>query len=169
MATHRILKTYNYDMFTLNKFNRDVRNTKKLEASMRKHGFIPAYAIHVERRPNGKLSIKEGHHRYKVALKLHLPIYYVICHYNATPQETAESNRAWDLRDYLASWAKLGNEAYLAVLKYWEETGIPLNHCIGLLSGVSAGTESFRQAFKEGRYRLGDPFHADTIKDLVFH
>jgi hypothetical protein len=166
---YQIMETNNYSKFVLTDFNRDVRNAYKLRASMMKYGFIPAYAIHVTKELDGKLRIKEGHHRFRVAMELGLPIYYIICNYEASIQETAESTRPWDLKDYLISWARLGKEAYVAVKEYWEETCIPLNHCIAMLGGHSASSDGFRHLFKKGRYRLGDPSHAAIVKDLVLH
>jgi ParB/Sulfiredoxin domain len=169
MPKYQILKTYDYDRFILTNFNRDVKKYKKLFASMKKHGFIPPYAVHVTRETDGRLRIKEGHHRFEIAQRLHLPIYYIVCKYKASIQEMAESIRVWDLEDYLVSWSRCGKEAYLKVKEYWEETGISLCHCISMLAGFAAGNDTFREDFKGGTYRLGDPSHAAIVKDLVLH
>ena len=99
-----ISKTKNYDRFDLHEINRPVKNTKKLELSMIEHGFIDAHPLHVITNGNGKLKIKDGHHRFMVARKLGIPVKYVVCDDAAGIHQLVETTNKWSLRDYLSSY-----------------------------------------------------------------
>jgi hypothetical protein len=162
--------TRNYDLFELHNFNREVKRTEFLEQSMRRYGWIDAYPMHVSR--NGsrkKLKIKGGHHRFVVAKKLGIPVKYVICKDEVSIYELERATIQWKPADYLYSYVQQGRDAYIAVKEYVQETGIPLMCAVSLLAGESAGSSNKMKAFKDGRYRLGNPFHAKLVKDVVLH
>ena len=67
---NQLAVTNNSGKFELCSFNRDLDKTQRIEESMKKHGYIPAYPIHCVKNGTGKFKIKAGHHRFYVARKL---------------------------------------------------------------------------------------------------
>lgn len=161
-----ISTTTNYEMFQLLDFNRDVTKTRKLELSMKKHGYINAYPLHVVKE-NGKLKIKGGHHRFSVAVKLGLPVAYVVCSDNASIHELEAATVKWDMDDYLTSFSRLGDADYIAVLKCKQRTGISTGMCVSMLGGEMAMSGNKRELFKSGEFTITDTTHADIVADLV--
>lgn len=164
MAT--IQETRNYDRFELLEFNRDIHDTRQLEASMREHGFLDAYPLHVVKNGAGKLKIKGGHHRFVVARKLNIPVKYVICDDNVSIHQLEKTTTRWTLKDYLASWVRIGLPEYLAVRDYHERTGIPLGLCTGLMGGQQ-GSGNFYDAFKAGTYHASENSIAEPVAEIV--
>jgi hypothetical protein len=163
----KILESNNYSKFELSEINRDVKKTRNLEESMRKHGWIDAYPAHVVRNGNGKLWIKAGHHRFEVARKLGIPVKYVECQDEATIHELEKSSVRWSMQDYLDSFARSGKPAYLTVRDYKERTGIPLLACISLLAGQSADSGNKLAKFKDGTYKIGNLSHSRVVETII--
>jgi hypothetical protein len=158
--------TSNYDRFEVFPCNRDVRKTKKLEASMRKHGFLSACAIHVVPNGSGKLRIKKGHRRFQVARSLGIPIKYLESDDKATLFELETTTEHWNLRDFLDGHVREGKPAYAAIREYHERTGIPLSLSIGLLGGHTS-VSNFTSQFKEGTFKISGGSLAATVADIV--
>jgi len=163
----RIQETKDYSKFDLHPFNREVQKTKELELSMREHGFIPACPLHCVRGENGKILIKQGHHRFVVAKELGIPVRYVVSKDTIDIPHLEKTHRPWSLTDYLYSHSKAGSESYLAVLEYQKRTGIPLVNCISMIWGESAGSHNRVEDFKKGTFRVGDTTHAEIVADIV--
>jgi hypothetical protein len=159
--------TRNYQLFELCEFNRDVRKIEKLRASMKMHGWIKAYPMHVVRSTGGKLKIKGGHHRFCVAQELKIPAVYVISDDAATVVELEEATTPWAFRDYVNSYCRVGNPAYLAVKEFSDSTGIGLGQAASLLAGEGAGSNNQGKKIKSGKYRLEPNKHADEVARLV--
>ena len=164
----QVQETSNYEKFELLDFNRDVGKTKQLELSMKKFGFRTCEPLDVMRNGNGKLKIRQGHHRLFVARKLGIPVKYVISDDDISIYEIERTRNRWSIMDYLISWCRKGNPHYLAVKEYIEKTGISLSHAISMLGGHSAGSGNFLEVFKIGEYRIKDNrTHADIVASLV--
>jgi len=159
--------TKRYDLFELCDFNRNVQKTDRLEKSMRAHGYLIAYPLHCVRNGNGKLKIKAGHHRFVVAQKLGLAVWYVVCEDNATIQELERSTMPWTLADYHDSYCRLEIASYLAVEEYVARTGIGLSQAVSMLAGEGATSANQSTRFKEGRYLLGPPEHSMMMSNLA--
>lgn len=163
-----IAESNNYKLFEMTPFNRDTRKLRYLEHSMRKHGWIDAYPMHVFRNGSGKLQIKAGHHRFVVAQKIGIPVKYVECKDTASIFELEKATVRWSMNDYLVAHCRSGLQEYLTVRDYCDESGITLQAAISMLGGNAAGSGNFQQAFKEGNYKIRkDCNHAEVIKDLV--
>jgi len=158
--------TMNYELFQRNDFNRDIKKTRSLESSMRKHGFIHAYPLHVVTQA-GKFLIKAGHHRFHVARQLGLPVAYVISEDIATIHELEAATNSWSVDDYLTSFAKMGNPHYVVVREFHRRTGIGSGMCISMLAGELAASGNHLASFKAGTYVVKDPAYAETVADLV--
>jgi hypothetical protein len=163
----KLLSTTDYAQFTLNHTNRDIEGTRKLEASMRKHGFSPASPLHIIRE-GSTLLVKQGHHRLHVAAKLGIPVWYVICADTMTLSEIESTKVAWSIAHYAKSFEREGNAHYIEVMDYHERTGIALGMCISMLGGEMASSGNKLNAFKSGNYKVcPNKFHAETIEILV--
>jgi hypothetical protein len=156
-------------MFKLSSFNRDVRKTKALEESFRRHGWIDAYPMHVHQNGGRQYIIKAGHHRFYVAQKLGIPVKFVISNDKATIHELERSTTNWGLNDYLVSYCRQGKKDYLQVKDYCDETGIPLTDAISMLGGHAAGSNNLGPFFKDGTFTVKKPSHANTVRDIVLY
>jgi len=163
----RLQATKKYHLFKLFEFNRRVEIISKLKKSMRKHGWIDAYPMHVVRSIDGKLEIKGGHHRFEVARTLGIAVKYVICEDDASVYELEAATNPWQMVNYLQSGVNSGEEAYIAVEEYRKRTGIAVGQCVSLMAGNSAGSAGKRTKFKQGKYTLGNPKHAEDVARVV--
>lgn len=163
-----LLMSTDYAKFELCQFNRKVEKTKALEASMKKHGFIPAYPIHVVRQ-GSRLLIKGGHHRFEVAQKLGIPFYYIVSEDEASIHELEDATTRWDQRDYLESFIKCGVEDYKTIKAFHESSGLALGMCISMLGGECATSNNRMPEFKRGTFRITDEGlkHARLVEDIV--
>jgi hypothetical protein len=163
----KIENTKNYDRFDLLDFNRDVKKISVLEKSMRYHGWIDAYPMHVV--PNGgtKLKIKAGHHRFTVARKLGIPVKYVICNDNISIHELEKATNVWKLDDYLISYIRAGKSDYTLIKDFHNNTGIGLRQCISLFNGEQAGSANNVNAFKDGIFEIKETKHAYLVASIV--
>jgi hypothetical protein len=166
----QILESNNYARFELTAFNRDAEKTKLLEKSMLKHGWIDACPLHVVRTAEGKLLIKQGHHRFNAARKLGIPIKYVECNDEATIHELEKTTKHWNLADYLTSYCRVGLPEYIKVREFCDDTGISIPPAVSMLGGHSAGSGNFQEAFKDGTYKTKKECgHAECVKSIILH
>lgn len=162
----KIIETNNYGKFVVSPFNRDVKKTRWLEESMKEHGWLDAYPLHVKRLENGKFEIIAGHHRYAVAQKLGIPVKYVEGKQEVSIHELERATNPWKLRDWLDSHIRTGKEHYIALMEYHRKTGIGISQCISLLAGYSDGSR-LNNLFKDGTFEVGDMTHANIVGDIV--
>lgn len=156
-----------YEMFELHEINRDVVRAKELEESFKKHGWIDAYPLHVIKSDGGRYKIKAGHHRASVAMRLGIPYKFVVCEDSATIHELEGATRNWNMRDYMNSWERAGNDDYAVVKSYCARTGIGVSLAISMLGGHLASSRNFSSQFKSGTYRVRSFEHADAVADVV--
>jgi len=166
--TGRLYKTLDYNIFINNNENREVKENKKLTASMVKYGFIDAHPIHVVQ-CGEKLRVMDGAHRLSTAKKLSLPIYYIVSNVDdVTISEINNTQRKWSLYDYLESWVKQGKTEYIKVSKYQEEYSLPLTTSIVLLGEYSNyGGQGVLDRFKNGDFVCKNLDSAYEIGDVV--
>jgi hypothetical protein len=168
MGQIKVMETNNYRLFELLPLNRDVVKTKVLMESMRKYGWINSKPVSVIQNGNGKLKIKDGHHRFEVAQRLGIPIKYVIDKDDSTIYELDSSTNKWSMLDCLTSYCRAGKIEYLKVKAYCDETQISLGNAVTMLGGQTAGTGNFYSGFREGRFKVRENCnHASVVKDLV--
>ena len=162
------LKTSNnYEMFEMLDFNRDVTKTKNLEVSMKKHGFIAAYPLHVIR-IGGILKIKGGHHRFTVAKKLGLSVAYVECNDNSSIHELELATVKWTMSDYLMSYFRLKIPPYIIVYDYVHKTGINVSMAASMLAGELATSHNVLDDFKTGKYNIAeDNLYPESVGSIV--
>lgn len=165
----KIMQSKDYGMFKLSNFNRDVIKTKALESSMRRHGWIDAYPMHVHQNGGRQYVIKAGHHRFYVAQKLGIPVKYVVSNDKATINELERSTNTWTMRDYLMSFCRQGRPDYLKIKEYCDETGIALGYAVSMFGGNTAGSGNFNDTFKDGSYTITHTIHASMVRELVLY
>lgn len=163
----QILETNNYQKFILSPFNRPIRSTKRLEASMKKDGFWDDEPILVKRSDNGKFIILRGQHRFYVAKKLGIPVKYLETNREVNIPLEEKTKISWKLSDYLFSYCQMRIDSYLRLNDYHENTGIPLVCCISLVAGESAGSHNRANDFKMGNYKVGNPAHSRVVASIV--
>ncbi len=163
----KLTATKNYDLFDLTDFNRDVKKIKKLEASMKKHGYIPAYPLHCTRKDNGRLSIKAGHHRFDVAKSLGLPVFYVVCEDTSEIPELEASTNYWKFNDYLVSHCRMGSKPHLLIAEYVKITGISPSQVASMLAGGSASSANQNKRVVSGTFEVKSTEHLDAVVRLV--
>jgi hypothetical protein len=165
----KIMQTKEYSMFRPNKFNRDVEKTKELEASMRCHGWIDAYPMHVHQNGGRQYIIKAGNHRFYVAQKLGLPVKFVVCNDKATIHELEGATRVWKMKDYLKSFCRLDKLDYLVVKEYCEETGMALSYAVSMFSGKTAGTGKYNKVFQDGSFHITHTVQTDMAREIILY
>lgn len=163
----KIQESIRYEMFVVNPINRKVEKTEALEASMKKHGFISAYPLHVIRGEDGKLIIKAGHNRYTAASNLGIPVKYVICEDKATIHELEKATTPWSLTDYMESFVRAGKPDYRELKDFVESTGLRVSQGASLLRGELAGSHNGMDAFKAGDFVVKTRVLADRIKSII--
>jgi hypothetical protein len=163
----KIHETTKYEMFRVHPVNRSVKKTSALELSMRRHGFIAAYPIHVIQTTDGKLEIKAGHHRFEVASKLGIPVKYVVCTDNASIHELEKSTNPWSMHDYLDSFCRDKNPHYQELKDLVEETGLRVSQGASLLRGELASSGNGRDQFKAGAFMVKTRELADRVRKIV--
>ena len=150
--------TKDYDRFQLIVDNRKPHPEKraKLRRSMQDYGYIPAYPLHVNRLPGGKLAVKDGQGRYLMAKELGEPIYYVVVGGNSDIDvaQLGNTQRVWNVRDFAERYEQKGNPHYKELLEFAAQHGMPLNFCIAILEGhIQAGQAgSAITSYREGRF-----------------
>lgn len=165
--SYKLTTTKNYALFDLLPFNRDVKRLKPIEASMCKHGYIPAYPLHCIKNGNGKLRIKAGHHRFEVAKKLGLPVTYVVCDDNATVHELERATVPWKLEDYLESYCRVESEPHKIIQRYARETGISISQITSMLGGECASSNNLIPKLKNNTFEIKTTAHVDMVSRIV--
>jgi hypothetical protein len=141
-----------------------------LEKSMERYGFYEGNPITCVRNNEGKLQITQGHHRFHVAKKLGLSIWFLVAPRNIPLFETEASSHSWNVRDFAVARCRKGEKAPLEALEYHQKTGIPLSCSIGLVGGLGASSGSVKsRELKSGKFKVGDMTHANEVASIIEH
>jgi nucleotide-binding universal stress UspA family protein len=154
----KLQRTHDYNKFKFLKGQRpidlDCVESKTLTESMSRYGFLPAFPIMA--RPNGSpnsLEIVDGQHRFTVAKKLGLPVYYVIDKSEIDVTQVNKAQRKWSPLDYAESYAAKGLHAYQTLLDYHRAFGIALLPSASILAGTIHFT-NIKDRFFAGTYQV---------------
>lgn len=167
----KVTQTRNYDQFINDVTNRpisekDKPRLKKLEASMKKYGFLP-FPILV-RRDDKKFRVVDGQHRLAIAQKLALPVQYIETEReDIVIAECAAGQSPWNFRDYITSFATQGKQAYQELLAFADENNIPIKKAASLLRGESAHSCNSGSAIKSGQFQIKSLAYAERVIKLV--
>ena len=164
----KIQSTRDYRLFDYNNGeNRplDIKKHKRLVTSMKKYGFLSCFPIVVVRAKNGKLTIRDGQHRFVIAQSLALPIYFVE---EATDFDLAEMNGTplpWKLDDFARKYAANGVKPYEEGLQFAENHKLPISDAFALLAGTSSYS-NIREQFVAGSFKVKDRAWAESVASL---
>lgn len=171
--------TRNYGMFKPHNLTREIKEgTKKyleLEASILKTGWWesePLICLPAGR--DGKHVITKGHHRWQVAMKHKLPIWYVVDQQQIaiTDRENSGGKPHWSQGDWIFSHLKDGrNPNYQILMSFHERTKIPMSSCIELyMIGVKGayGVDTYMEV-RRGTLRSSDTSFAEDVGEVVVY
>jgi hypothetical protein len=173
----RILQTKNYDLFRPHSLTREIKEGTRrylvLESSILRSGWWPTEPMVVlPRGRDGKHVITKGHHRWKIAQKHNLSVYYVIDEQQIaiTDREDSGGKPQWSQSDWITSHLKDDkNPNYRILMSFHERTGIPMSSCIDLyMAGVKgAYTIDTGREVRAGTLRVADTTFAEKVGDIV--
>jgi hypothetical protein len=164
----QVKMTKNYDLFEMHPCNRPLHKNDPVETSMRRVGFMPSSPLHCIKNGNGKLKIIRGHHRFSIAKKLGLPVYYIIDNSNTDIFELeGSSTGSWNAGDFAVARARAGNADIQKMLDFKDRHGLTLGSASSLMMGQSAISNNAPKQIKSGRFKVGDMDHANKVVRLT--
>lgn len=168
-ADIKVYKTRLYSIFVPIKGNRKIekRHITNLTASIMRNNLLEQNPIIV----NEKFQIIDGQHRLEIAKANDLDIFYVIQEgTDLTDVQMLNANvKRWTTKDYLDSYIALGNEAYIKLAEYAEETGISIANSMVILGGraITGDTSGSRNAYKTGMFKIEAPEFGEMFKEII--
>ena len=161
----QIHESRNYAMFVRSDHNRptdiDTRKRANLLDSMERYGWLAAYPMNC-RRINGRIHIIDGNHRFATAIKLGIPVKYVID--NTHEIEVAKLNntqKPWTTTDYVGCYASRGNDNYIELQRFSETHNLPVSLAAMLLRGRSKSRLSVE--IQDGSFVVGRRDFAERV------
>lgn len=165
MAMTKIItyKTENYSMFKKIIGNREISesNIKNIMKNIKENGLKPTIVI-----VNEKNEIIDGQHRVEALKRLHLPVYYQI-YPGLTLADCVAMNvngRLWNCKDYVDSYAEMGNQDYVDLK--WYARMFPefsINSIAMILCRKSHGRAG--NLIKQGKFEL--EFHGEDAENRL--
>jgi hypothetical protein len=165
---YKLESTTDYSVFELHELNRNLHGSQELEDSMRTHGFRPSNPIHVTRNGVGKYKVKRGHNRLAVAMKLKLPVWYIVDDDNMSIYEWESDSRSlWKADDFAVSYMRGGSDDCRKLLAFRDKHNLTLGAAASLLGGESAGSSNKIKRVKAGTFKIADTSHANEVVAIV--
>lgn len=167
----KVTQTRSYGLFVNDVTNRpitaeDRMRLFKLEASMKKYGYLP-FPILVRRQGN-RLLVIDGQHRLTIAQKLGLAVQYVETDRDdITIAECASAQSPWSLRDYAQSFAAQGKKGYDELIRFSRENHIPILRAASLLAGECATSGNVGPKLKDGVFSVKAAPYAARVMRMV--
>lgn len=160
--------TRDYGKFQMHELNRDLRPDRLLEQSFRQHGFLPEYPLICSVNGTGKLYIHAGHHRFDLAQRFDTGVWYLVVDPKLDIFEReASSHSHWSVPDFIAAYAKAGNEQYLRLLCFARDHGLPPVTAASLLWGENALSGNVQSVLKDGRFAVRDLPFAESVTAIT--
>jgi hypothetical protein len=159
--------TKNYSLFDRCLENRpvDLTHRKDLRNSMAVHGWIPAYPMHVVRNKFGRMSIRDGQHRFEISKELGLAVCFVECEDAADISEINNSQRKWFVSDYAGTWAQRGLKDYIELVEFCDKHKMPVSQGAAILSGTVI-FNNIKAAYVSGVWKIKDRAFAEQVVAL---
>lgn len=155
-----IFETNDYGLFKRLSGNRDIKCAKKIEESIKKHGYIINPII-----VNEKMEIIDGQNRVAALEKLNMPVqYYVV---EGATIETARAlnlgRTNWKPIDYVQSYAEDGVKAYQLLLKLSiENKWLSLQELWGIAKGIIVVSGWRVAGINDGNFELDEEEYNET-------
>jgi len=169
MFKAELKKTNNYSMFEVHPYNRDIKSTGKLEKSMKRYKYDPGFPIRCIEISKGKLRITHGHHRFYVARKLGLDVYYVVAEKDIDLFSSESTLRSWSIFDYIKARERAGEIPASTLIKFAEENNLSICTAISMLGGEDPASNNKRDSVKNGTFKIKE-LSAETseLLKLIF-
>lgn len=153
-----IRKTKNYEMFVVHEFNRDLRRAtlSAIEKSMLREGFRKSDAIHVCKHGKNKFKILRGHHRFAVAKKLGLEIYFIVDIEIDISQDEKIFNPRWSITEHVKAYVNQGRKHYIALWDFSQRNEMPISTSAFLLSGYANKVGAVTERLRAGTFEIDD-------------
>jgi hypothetical protein len=171
--SNKIQSTLNYSRFKLMDGNRPIHSrVKKLIKEIKRKNMLAQYPIVCTKNGDGRLYICDGQHRFAAAQALNLPVHFIETK-GVTVEDVAHNNgaqKAWTPRDFIASFAGLGNENYIALRAFIEEFGLPPSTSAAILSGAIctlSGSSGGAAHVNDGRFTVADAGFARRVAESL--
>lgn len=161
-----VKRTKNYNRFSLASTNREVNeaHVRDLVSSISEANLLPHNPIVV----NAKYEVIDGQHRLEAAKRLGLEIFYTVAPKSSIKHTRLinRTNRPWNLRNYLESYAKEGKTDYIALLDFCDTYGLPVSTGIELCCNDYDASKARQLRF--GTLKVGSMTEAhSTAKILI--
>ena len=155
----QVMKTTNYDMFSLKDGNRPIRKIhlkRVIESIAIKQLPVPIIVDESYR-------ICDGQNRFTACKNLKKPLYYIVVEGLKLDdvQRLNANTRTWSMDDFLDSFCKLGYHEYMVYKEYRQKYGFGHNEGLILLGGYPKGKRVFEN-FKNGDFKVVN--YSDAIK-----
>jgi hypothetical protein len=168
----KVLSTTNYSRFKFMDGNRKVNNgrVRKLIRSIKRKNMLAQFPIVCMKNCTG-LYVMDGQHRLAAAKELKLEVYYIEAK-NVTIEDVASTNSAqarWTPKDFISSYATLGNPDYQTLQEFINEFGLPASTSAALLGGQlgSAGNEADTLGISNGAFKVKDEAFARRVANSL--
>lgn len=164
----KIQKTMNYDLFKLVEGNRRIfkHHVLDLANSIAEKDLLAYNPIIV----NPQMEVIDGQHRLEAAKQLNKYIYYVVAP-TTELQDVRRLNaylKNWKSREYINSYAEVGNEDYIALQQFCEVYLLPITVSAALLGGYKySKQEGLLTHIKNGHFKVTEAKRAEKFADYL--
>lgn len=149
-----VFSTEDFSIFGQHETNRNINpfTLKRIMESMRRYGFLRQWPIHCVM-IDGKMVVKDGHHRLEAARRLGIPVLYICADDGGISlYELNRSAKQWTNADYANHYMREGSEEYVKLMELCESTGFPLAATVSMLIGQLPGSGNRAEQFKAGHF-----------------
>lgn len=159
-----IHRTNNYTIFKRMEGNRVVtaKRAKNIRKSIEEVGLIPSPIV-----VNERMEVIDGQGRLEAIRQLGLPVFFVVIqglglaecvsmNVNSTP---------WTVKDYVESYAEIGNSNYVRLKMLMDSYDLPINVVICAATGVMS---TANENVLKGKLKLDEQYYWDVDKMLAY-
>lgn len=145
----------NYSEFSLIGTNRDInpKQVAHIKKTLGIKNLLHGNPVMV----NTKMQVIDGQHRFTAAKELGLPVWFLVVEANEDDIVMLNTNqRNWQTVDYIAYYAKQGDEHYIKLQSILNETNHNVSEVLELLDA-----KNLRQQISKGGYKVVDDNEID--------
>lgn len=161
VPVREIFKSYNYDQFNFLDYNRTIRNTRKLEKSIKEIDVTDCCPIVVTK----DFHIIDGQHRFTICKDMGRPIYYVV--FNGDAEQAMVnlniSASVWRQEEWLTYYCGKSYGSYLSLREFMHRyPKLGISNAILLFSAGRTNSKDF----KKGRLADNNPRKEEVVEFL---
>lgn len=170
----KIYFTKEYGLFKIMTGNRPLNENKirKIKQDICNGIDVLKYCPVIVHERDGRLEIIDGQHRFYVAKQLGSHVWYIVAG-EMSLLEIAKVNsntEKWKPADFINCYAVQGNEHYVKLREFIEETHFPLSVALQLLGkglDVADSGGGIKEIFQEGQFIVTNEEDANKVKEVV--